>query len=74
MKTDPIILAEENPVGALFEKFPELNVRQIARAMGINERLMQNYVGGAKRPSDERRQEIERYIHQLGEELLKVRL
>ncbi len=74
MKLEPIILAEENSVGALFEKFPELNVRQIARAMGINERLMQNYVSGAKRPSDERRQEIERYIHQLGAELLKVKL
>lgn len=33
-------LAEENPIGVIFARFPELNVRQVARAMGINEALM----------------------------------
>ena len=67
-------LAEENPVGAIFERFPELNVRQIAKSMGINESLMQHYVKGVKRPSFDRAIEIENFLHRLGEELLKVRI
>lgn len=62
-------LPGENLVGELFARFPELNVRQIARAMGINETLMQQYVNGKKRPSFERALEIEDYLHKLGREL-----
>ena len=65
---------EENRIGALFNTFPELNVRQVARAMGINETLMQQYVNGAKRPTYERRMEIERYIHELGQRLAEISL
>lgn len=64
----------ENPIGELFARFPELNVRQIARAMGVNETLMQQYVNGKKRPSFERAMEIENFLHKLGEELAKVRI
>ena len=67
-------LADENLVGAIFERFPELNVRQIARSMGINESLMQHYVKGVKRPSFDRAIEIENFLHHLGEELLKIRI
>lgn len=67
-------LAEENPIGAIFTRFPELNVRQIARSMGINESLMQHYVNGIKRPSFERAIEIEQFLHHLGEELLKIKV
>lgn len=67
-------LAEENPIGAIFERFPELNVRQIARSMGINESLMQHYVKGVKRASFERAMEIENFLHHLGEELLNVKI
>ena len=67
-------LADENPVGAIFERFPELNVRQIARSMGINESLMQHYVKGVKRPSFDRAIEIENFLHHLGEELLKIKI
>lgn len=65
-------LPGENLVGELFARFPELNVRQIARAMGINETLMQQYVNGKKRPSFERALEIEDYLHQLGRELSQI--
>lgn len=65
-------LPGENPVGELFAALPELNVRQIARAMGINETLMQQYVNGVKHPSPERKAEIENYLHLLGEKLSKV--
>ncbi|MBO7263576.1 MAG: helix-turn-helix transcriptional regulator [Alistipes sp.] len=64
----------ENSIGELFNAFPELNVRQVARAMGVNETLMQQYVNGSKRPSPERRVEIERYLHNLAERLSSVKL
>ena len=74
MKDRSIVPDEENPVGALFSRFPELNGRQVARAMNINETLFQNYINGRKRPSFERLRDIENYIHTLGEALTKVRL
>ena len=64
----------ENPVGDMFNAFPELNVRQVARAMGINETLMQHYVNGTKRPTLERRIEIEEYLHQLAARLANIKL
>lgn len=68
-----IVPDEENPIGAIFTQFPELNGRQIARAMNINETLFQNYINGRKRPSFERLRDIENYLHTLGEALSKVR-
>ena len=62
-------LPGENLVGEFFARFPELNVRQVARAMGINETLMQQYVNGKKRPSYERVVEIEDFLHQFGKAL-----
>ena len=67
-------LPGENLVGELFARFPELNVRQIARAMGINETLMQQYVNGKKRPSFERVLEIENFLQQLGRELSQTHI
>jgi hypothetical protein len=67
-------LAEENPIRMIFTRFPELNVRQVARSMGIIEALMQHYVNGVKRPSFDRAMEIERFLHQLGEELTKIEI
>lgn len=62
-------LPGENVVGEFFARFPELNVRQVARAMGINETLMQQYVNGKKRPSYERVVEIEDFLRQFGKAL-----
>ena len=42
------LLDNDNPICKLFNNFPELNVRQVARAMGVNESLMQQYVNGTK--------------------------
>lgn len=64
----------ENTLKTLFDRFPELNVRQIARAMGINESLMHQYTCGAKKPSPDRLLEIEAYLHHLGEALQNTRL
>ena len=65
---------ERNYIGELFNTFPVLNVRQVARATGINETLMQQYVNGVKRPSFERRVEIENYVRELGRKLRMVDL
>ena len=65
-------LPGENVICELFNEFPELNIRQVARAMGVNETLMQNYVSGVKKPAAERREQIEKYLHDLGRRLLAV--
>ena len=71
----PLSLIErENPIGTLFEHFPELNIASIARELGINRTLMQHYVSGRKKPSFERMQDIEGYLHRLGEALMAVRI
>ena len=64
----------ENVIAALYERFPELNVQQIAKGLNINPALMRQYVGGKKRPSFERLLDIETYLHQLGEALQQVKL
>lgn len=67
-------LPGDNPVGDMFNRFPMLNVRCVAKAMGVNQSLMQHYVNGRKQPSTKRAAEIEAYIRSLGEELKKVNL
>ncbi len=67
-------LFDENSIQQLFTRFPELNIKQIAMAIGINDKLMHQYANSIKNPGFERRKEIEQYIHKLGEELLKVTL
>ena len=64
----------DNPIGELFNRFPMLNLSQIAKDMGINPSLMQQYVNGRKKPTFERAMEIERYIRALGEELTNIRI
>ena len=65
---------KENPIGWLFEKFPELNAGQVAKAMGINETLFRNYINGTKRPSTSRIMDIENFLQKLGKELSDTRL
>lgn len=65
--------ADENPIGATFARFPEIKARQIAMQMGINYKLMHQYISGKKTPTASRAFDIERQLHILGEELLKVK-
>ena len=65
---------KENPIGWLFEQYPELNAGQVAKAMGINETLFRNYINGSKRPSANRVMDIENYLHKLGKELSETKL
>ncbi|MBS1738629.1 MAG: DUF2442 domain-containing protein [Bacteroidetes bacterium] len=64
----------ENPIAQLFGHFPELNVSQVAQSIGINKSLMSQYIYGIKKPSHERKKQIEKALHSLGKELLGVEL
>lgn len=66
--------SKENSIKKFFSEYPELNVRQVARSAGINPTLLQQYIDGYKKPSDERVKEIESFIHRLGRELANVSL
>ena len=72
--TSDELFKKENPVGWLFERFPELNAGQVAKAMGINETLFRNYINGSKRPSASRIIDIENFLQKLGKELSDTRL
>ena len=58
----------------LFEEKKFLNAGVIAERAGINKSLMRQYAAGIKNPSAERAKEIERAIHEIGKELLVVKL
>lgn len=63
---------EENEIARIFHRFPQLNVSEVARQMGINKSLLSKYIYGIKTPSERRRLEIRQALHTLGEELLTV--
>lgn len=62
----------ENEVAAIFKRFPQLNVSEVARCMGINKSLLSKYIYGIKKPSDIRKMQIKEALHFLGKELLAV--
>lgn len=63
---------EENEIATIFKRFPQLNVSEVARCMGINKSLLSKYIYGIKKPSDMRKMQIKEALHLLGKELLAV--
>ncbi len=63
---------DENEIARIFHRFPQLNVSEVARQMGINKSLLSKYIYGIKTPSERRRLEIKHALHTLGEELMTV--
>lgn len=59
---------------AVFSEKPYLNLSVIAQKLGINRSLMAQYASGNKFPSPERALEIEEAIHDLGRDLLQLRI
>ena len=57
-----------------FKNLYGINISAISRRAGLPQSLMASYVCGIKNPSAERKKEIENVLHQLGKELLAVRL
>ena len=62
----------DNEVGRLFSQFPQLNVSEMARYIGINKSLLAKYIYGIKRPSPERIEQIKSAMHFLGQRLMAV--
>lgn len=61
-----------NEVAAIFRQFPQLNVSEVARSMGINKSLLSKYIYGIKKPSPQRMSQIKEALHVLGEQLVAV--
>ena len=59
-----------NEVAALFAMFPQLNVSEVARSLGIHKSLLSQYIYGVKTPSEKRLKEIKDVLHTLGVKLI----
>ena len=62
----------DNEIAAIFKRFPQLNVSEMARTIGINKSLLAKYIYGIKRPSPERRNQILSAIRALGREMASL--
>lgn len=63
---------QENEIAEIFRRFPQLNVSEVARSMGINKSLLSKYIYGFKKPSEQRKAQIKEALHALGEALIAV--
>lgn len=61
-----------NPIAEVFRKFPQLNVSEVARTIGINKSLLSRYIYGIKKPSVQRTEQILGTIRQLGREMSAI--
>jgi hypothetical protein len=59
---------------AIFSEKKYLNLSEVAQRLGINRSLMAQYAAGNKFPSTERAREIENAIHDLGRDLLGIKI
>lgn len=60
----------DNEIAEIFSHFPELNVSQVAKRVGISKNLLFKYVYGIKKPSAERRAALKETLRLLGKELM----
>ncbi len=63
---------QENEIGALFAKYPWLNISEVARRLNINQSLLVRYIYGISKPSEEQISEIKNVLHEFGKELLSA--
>ena len=61
-----------NEVARMFLQFPQLNVSEMARYIGINKSLLAKYIYGIKKPGPERLSQIKTAFHSMGERLIAV--
>lgn len=62
----------DNEIARIFKKFPQLNVSELARNLGMNKSLLSKYIYGIKKPSEERVNAIKECLRSLGKELAAV--
>ena len=58
-----------NEVAEMFNRFPWLNVSEVANAIGINKSLLARYIYGISKPSEQRLEQIRKALHEMGKEL-----
>lgn len=62
----------DNVIGAVFRRFPQLNVSEVARTIGIHKSLLSKYIYGSKKPSERRTTEILDTLRQIGRDLAQI--
>lgn len=65
---------QKNPLSITLKKFPQFNLAVFAREIGIHKTLLEKYISGMKKPSQEKKKEIENALHRRGQELILVEL
>jgi len=65
---------QENDVARVFSQFPAINITRFAERVKINRSLLASYVCNEKKPGSKNRKQIEVALHQLGKDLLAVKL
>lgn len=58
-----------NEVAEMFNRFPWLNVSEVANTIGINKILLARYIYGISKPSEQRLDQIRKALHEMGKEL-----
>jgi uncharacterized pyridoxamine 5'-phosphate oxidase family protein len=64
----------ENEIYKAFKAHPEISISSVARRMSIPQSLLAGYIGGIKKPSKERRVQIEKTLHEIGTSLQEVKI
>ena len=62
----------DNEVARIFGRFPQINVSEMAKYIGINKSLLAKYIYGIKKTSSKRMQEIKQAFHLMGQELIAI--
>ncbi len=68
------IKQQANEVSRVFNQFPEINITRFAELVKINRSLLASYICNEKRPGAKNKKQIEAALHQLGKELLAVKI
>jgi len=65
---------EKNEVSLVFSQFPTLNITRFAEKAKIHRSLLASYVSNQRKPGNKTKKKIEETLHQLGRELLEIKL
>ena len=61
-----------NEIAEIFKRFPQLNVSEVAKSIGIHKSLLSKYIYGVKRPSEQRKEQIKEALRALGQQLSTI--
>ena len=65
---------QRNEVSLVFSQFPAINITKFAEQVKINPSLLASYVCNEKKPGAKNKKQIETALHQLGKQLMAVKL